>query len=54
MKISLEDLMQIELICEEASAWGLRDEVIDSAETLIRDGYEAVVAYEIAYEEWIK
>lgn len=54
MKISLEDLQQIELICIEASAWGLRDEVVDSAETLMRDGYEAIVAYEIAYEEWVK
>lgn len=54
MEISLEDLQQIELICVEASAWGLRDEVIDSAETLIRDGYEPIVAYEIAYEDWVK
>lgn len=54
MELTLGDLQEIELICVEASAWGLRDEVVDTAETLIRKGYEPVVAYEIAYEEWVK
>lgn len=54
MELTLGDLQEIELICVEASAWGLRDEVVDTAETLIREGYEPVVAYEIAYEEWVK
>ena len=54
MELSLGDIQQIELICVEASAWGLRDEVVDVAETLIKEGYEPVVAYEIAYEEWVK
>lgn len=54
MELTLGDLQQIELICIEASAWGLREEVVDEAERLIRDGYEPVVAYEIAFEEWVK
>jgi hypothetical protein len=32
----------------------LREEVVDAAETLIKEGYEPVVAYEIAFEEWVK
>ena len=54
MELTLGDLQQIELICVEASAWGLRNEVVDAAETLIKEGYEPVVAYEIAFEEWVK
>jgi hypothetical protein len=54
MELTLGDLQQIELICIEASAWGLREEVVDEAERLIKEGYESVVAYEIAYEEWVK
>jgi thiazole synthase ThiGH ThiG subunit len=54
MELTLGDLQQIELICVEASAWGLREEVVDAAETLINEGYEPVVAYEIAFEDWVK
>ena len=54
MELTLGDLQQIELICIEASAGGLREEVVDAAETLINEGYEPVVAYEIAYADWIK
>lgn len=54
MELTLGDLQQIELICIEASAWGLREEVVDAAETLINEGYEPVVAYEIAFEDWVK
>ena len=43
MELSLGDLQQIELICVEASAWGLRDEVVDAAETLIKEGYMFVI-----------
>ena len=54
MELTLGDLQQIELICVEASAWGFREEVVDEAERLIREGYEAVVAYEMAYGDWVK
>ena len=54
MEITLKDLEQIELFCVEASAYGLRDEVVDAAETLINEGYEPIVAYEIAYYDWVK
>lgn len=54
MELTLGDLQQIELICIEATAWGLREEVVDTAETLIRGGYESVDAYQTAYDEWVK
>lgn len=53
-ELSLGDLQQIELILVEASAWGLRDEVLDAAEALIREGYEPVIAYEMAFNDWVK
>jgi len=47
---------QIEEILYEASAYGLRDEVINSAKELItfNPGMDIVQAYEIAYQDWIK
>jgi hypothetical protein len=54
MELTLGDLQEIELICLEASAWGLREEVVDAAETLINEGYEPVDAYQMAYEDWVK
>ncbi len=54
MELTLGDLQQIELICIEASAWGLREEVVDEADTLINNGYEPVVAYQMAYDDWVK
>jgi hypothetical protein len=54
MELTLGDLQQIELICVEASAWGLREEVVDEAERLIRDGYEPIDAYQLAYDDWVK
>jgi len=54
MELTLGDLQQIELICVEASAWGLREEVVDEAETLINYGCEPVVAYQMAYDDWVK
>ena len=54
MELTLGDLQQIELICIEASAWGLREEVVDEAERLIRGGNEPVDAYQRAYDDWVK
>lgn len=45
---------QIEEILQEASAYGLRVEVIDMAKKFIEDGYDKVTAYEMAFEELIK
>lgn len=53
-ELSLGDLQQIELILLEANAWGLRWEVETAAEALIKEGYEPVIAYEIAFDDWVK
>lgn len=48
--------IQIEEILTEANAWGLRWEVIHTAENLIKEdaSLDRVVAYEMAYLEWVK
>lgn len=53
-ELTLGDLQQIELILLEANAWGLRWEVETAAELLIKDGCDAVTAYELAYNDWVK
>jgi hypothetical protein len=55
-KISMteEQQIDIELILEEASAWGLRYEVEQTAKQLIEEGSDLVSAYQDAYYEWIK
>jgi hypothetical protein len=55
-KISMteEQQIDIELILEEASAWGLRYEVEQTAKQLIEEGSDVVSAYQDAYYEWIK
>ncbi len=50
MTITIEEQMDIELILEEANAWGLRYEVEQSAKQFI----DEVSAYQDAYNEWIK
>jgi hypothetical protein len=45
---------QIEEILHEASSYGLRIEVMESARSFIEEGYDKVTAYELAYREWIK
>jgi hypothetical protein len=53
--MTLEDHIQIEEILAEANAYGLRPEVIDTAEKLIiKEGYSHVDAYDAAFNEWIK
>ena len=49
-----EQRIDIELILEEASAWGLRYEVEHTAKQFIDEGMELVTAYQNAYYEWIK
>jgi hypothetical protein len=49
-----EQQMDIELILEEAGAWGLRTEVEQTAKQLIEEGSDLVSAYQDAYYEWIK
>jgi hypothetical protein len=48
--------IQIEEILTEANAWGLRSEVITTAEVFIKDdaGLDRVIAYEMAYLDWVK
>jgi len=52
--ITIEEQMDIELILEEANAWGLRYEVEQSAKQFIDEGHRPVDAYHFAYEDWIK
>ena len=52
--LTTEQLMDIELVLEEAGAWGLRYEVEHTAKQYIEDGHEPVDAYHFAYEDWIK
>lgn len=52
--ITIEEQMDIELVLEEASAWGLRYEVEKYAQQYIDEGHPIVDAYHFAYEEWIK
>ena len=55
-----EDEEQIELILEEASAFGLRQEIKETAEEKIEEAsfkghwLSKLEAYVIAYNEWIK
>ena len=49
-----EQQLDIELILEEAGAWGLRTEVEETAKKFIEEGMELVTAYQYAYYEWIK
>jgi hypothetical protein len=54
--MTTEDKITIELILEEASAWGLRYEVEATAKEIIKEGIDIdeVSAYQDAYNEWIK
>jgi hypothetical protein len=52
--ISVEEQMDIELVLEEASAWGLRYEVEQCAQQYIDEGHPIVDAYHFAYGDWIK
>ena len=53
--ITIEEQMDIEMILEEASAWGLRTEVETTAKKYhYEDGHPIVDAFHFAYEDWIK
>mgnify|MGYP000211928219 FL=1 len=52
--MTVEEQMDIELILTEASAWGLRIEVEQSAQQFINEGHTVVDAYQYAYEDWVK
>ena len=45
---------QIEEILMEASAYGLRIEVLETAKDYIKEGYDKVSSYEMAFNEWVK
>jgi predicted transcriptional regulator len=52
--MTVEEQMDIELILTEASAWGLQNEVEQSAKQFINEGHKIVDAYQYAYEDWVK
>jgi len=52
--LTLEEQMDIEMILEEASAYGLRYEVEQTAKEYIEEGHPIVDSYHFAYEDWIK
>lgn len=45
---------EIELILVEASAYGLRAEVIEWAEKFMLEGHSELEAYQLAFDEWVK
>jgi hypothetical protein len=45
---------QIEEILMEASAYGLRFEVIETAKQYQSEGVDKVTAFENAFNEWVK
>lgn len=53
-ELTIGDLQDIELVLTEASAWGLRIEVEETAQQYIKEGQHPVDAYHFAYEDWIK
>ena len=54
ISMTIEQQIDIELILEEASGWGLRYEVEHTAKQFIEEGRDVVGAYQDAYYEWIK
>ena len=54
INLTIEQQKDIELILEEASAWGLRVEVDLTAKEYIKEGHQPVDAYQFAYEDWVK
>jgi hypothetical protein len=55
-KINMTNEEQIEEILIEASAYGLRTEVMEWARKEMQENpnMDKVLAYQIAYDEWIK
>lgn len=45
---------QIEEILYEASAYGLRIEVMDTAKKFMDEGHTCLSSYEMAFNEWVK
>ena len=54
MLFPLEEQLDIELILEEANAFGLRAEVEIYAQKYLDEGCTPIEAYQLAYYEWIK
>jgi hypothetical protein len=53
-ELTIGDLQEIEMILLEASAWGLRVEVEETAKKYIDEGHDKVESYHWAYGDWIK
>jgi len=45
---------QIEEILYEASAYGLRIEVINAARKFMDEGHTRLLSYQMAFKEWVK
>lgn len=45
---------QIEEILWEASAYGLRIEVINAARKFMDEGHNRLLSYQMAFNEWVK
>ena len=52
--MTTQEQIDIELILEEASAYGLRFEVAEAAQNFIDGGIHPLDAHQFAYEDWIK
>ena len=52
--LTIGDLQEIEMILVEASAWGLRVEVEETAQKYIEEGHDIVESYHFAYDDWVK
>ena len=54
--IKINEVEQIELLLEEANAYGLREEVKNEAEKFMKEDptLDTLDAYFMAYSEWVK
>ena len=48
------DYEHASLILREASAYGLEWEVKTSAQKYVNEGYDYVVSYQMAFQDWVK
>lgn len=50
----MEEIILVEEILTEASAYGLRQEVVDTAQELIENGHDLIEAYQLSFFDWVK
>lgn len=54
MKMTLDQHIYIEEVLAEANGYGLKPEVIRSANKFLSEGYNYEEAYTMAFDEWCK